>query len=115
MIKNGATLGLFLAIASPMIGAEDLAEARVTKARLDIRSIETAAKFYAVKNEVFPAKLEDLTAGDRPILEAKALNDPWGYKYRYDPKGPKNKGEKPDIWTETPDKKVIGNWTEEKK
>jgi hypothetical protein len=37
------------------------------------------------------------------------LLDPWGKKYKYDA-GKKNNGEKPDIWTETPDKKIIANW-----
>ncbi len=35
--------------------------------------------------------------------------------YQYDAAGKKNGGTKPDIWTETPDKKIIGNWPEEKK
>ena len=43
------------------------------------------------------------------------FTDPWGNPYRYDPKGKRNGGKRPDIWTVTPDKTGIGNWPEQKK
>ncbi len=46
------------------------------------------------------------------MVNAEELIDPWKKPYQYDPAGPKNKGSKPDLWTATPEKKVIGNWKE---
>ena len=40
--------------------------------------------------------------------------DPWGKPYRYDPKGKRNGGKRPDIWAVHPDKTEIGNWPEQK-
>ncbi|MFO0878354.1 MAG: sigma-70 family RNA polymerase sigma factor [Gemmataceae bacterium] len=48
------------------------------------------------------------------IPSAKLLLDPWGGEIRYDLSGKNNKGKKPDIWAETKDKKIIGNWNVEK-
>ena len=39
-----------------------------------------------------------------------ALLDHWKNPYQYDAAGPKNGGKQPDIWTVTPEGKVIGNW-----
>jgi hypothetical protein len=93
----------------PRAAAED---AKEKVAKVTIRNFERAAKVYFLKNERFPQKLDDLTEGAMPYIEPRrdALLDPWGNKFHYDPAGKRNKGTKPDIWTETPDKKVIGNW-----
>ena len=83
-------------------------------ARVEVRNLTVAAKTYNLKRGNFPEKLIDLkTAG---YVEPKAtLLDPWGNPYQYDPKGKRNGGKQPDIWTVTPDKKEIGNWPEQKK
>jgi hypothetical protein len=51
----------------------------------------------------------------KPFVDADSLLDPWGKRFEYDPKGPRNKGAKPDIWSTGPDKAdengIIGNWT----
>ena len=66
---------------------------------------------YLLKNGEYPKSLKALTEGDRPLLKgADSLLDPWKKPYQYEVAGPKNKGEKPDIWTVTPDNVVIGNW-----
>jgi hypothetical protein len=103
-----------LCLVVPRAAAED---AREAAAKLTIRNFEKAAKAYFVRDGRFPEKLEDLIAGDRPFLEPKKdiLLDPWGKKYQYDAAGKMNNGEKPDIWTETPDKKIIGNWPDSAK
>ena len=50
---------------------------------------------------------------DAKILSSKSLLDPWGKEFQYDITGKRTKNkEVPDIWTETPDKKVIGNWSD---
>jgi type II secretory pathway pseudopilin PulG len=84
------------------------------RARLDVTNLTKAAEAYQKAKGNPPAKLSDLvTAG---YVEPKAtLLDPWGNPYQYDPNGTKNGGRRPDIWAVDPDKKLIGNWPEEKK
>ncbi len=89
--------------------------AMVNAAKIQIRMIDQAVAVYYVKNNEYPAQLKLLTEGDKRQLEAAALTDPWHQPYQYDPAGTRNKGRKPDVWTTTPDQKVIGNWPEEKK
>jgi hypothetical protein len=103
-------------------GFEQLALLKDTKtevakkvARIQIDVIEQALETHKVNSGAFPKTLKALTAGARPLLEAKALADPWGKQYQYDRAGPKNKGTKPDVWTVAPDKTVIGNWEDPKK
>jgi hypothetical protein len=55
--------------------------------------------------KTFPPDLKTLV--DIGILRAESLLDPWGKEFKYDISGKRNK---PDIWTETPGKKIIGNW-----
>jgi len=58
-----------------------------------------------------PPNLQTLV--DTKILPStRSLCDPWGGDFQYDVSGKNNKGQKPDIWTETKDKKIIGNWLE---
>ena len=73
-------------------------------------ALDGAVKAYQLQNGNFPEKLEDLAAGEKPLVEKASLKDPWGKAYQYDAAGPKNKGAKPDIWTTDPSGKVIGNW-----
>ncbi len=73
-----------------------------------------ACQGYHTKHGRFPKNLEELLEHDAvggPFLETPdALIDPWGRPYQYDPKGPRNNGAKPDIWTVTPNGLEIGNW-----
>jgi hypothetical protein len=87
-------------------------DSKTDRASLTTKALEMASKAFHVKNDKYPEKLEDLVTGDRPFYEGgeNSLIDPWGSKSQYDPKGPKNGGKMPDIWTVTPDKKTIGNW-----
>jgi hypothetical protein len=77
------------------------------KIRLDI--LDQAVQRYLGSKGKLPAHLKTLV--DAKVLSSKSLVDPWGKEFQYDITGKKtgNK-EVPDIWTETPDKKVIGNW-----
>jgi hypothetical protein len=92
-----------------------LDEAQIRFARVQIEKIETAVVAYKVKTGAYPKTLDELTTGKEPYLEKEDLSDPWKKAYKYDPDGPKHKGTKPDVWTVAPNKKVIGNWEEEKK
>jgi len=79
------------------------------KIRLDI--LDQTVQRYLGSNGKLPANLKTLV--DAKVLSSKSLVDPWGKEFQYDITGKKtgNK-EVPDIWTETPDKKVIGNWSD---
>jgi hypothetical protein len=76
--------------------------------------LSQACEAYRTKNGEYPQKLEKLleqNAKGGPFLESPdALIDPRGNRYQYDPKGPRNDGARPDIWTVTPAGIEIGNW-----
>lgn len=94
--------------ASPQQKQDDAKQAR---ARVDVQNLEKAVAAYKVKNGTFPPSLEDLTQGDKPFVEPKALLDPWGQRYHYDA-GRLNKKGIPHLWTEGPKgaKVIIGNF-----
>ena len=90
-------------------------ENKEVAARLRADQLAKALAIYAVDRDgVYPASLEDLLQKDKDggpyLADRKDLLDPWGKKYQFDPKGPKNLGAKPDVWTVTPGGKTIGNW-----
>jgi hypothetical protein len=93
---------------------QELEETKAVAAKVQIKLIDSAIQLYQLNTDQVPKSLKALTEGDKPALKPEALIDPWGKPYQYDPAGPKNKGKKPDVWTVTPGKKVIGNWEEEK-
>jgi hypothetical protein len=76
------------------------------KIRLHI--LDQAVQGYLGANRKLPANLKTLV--DAKVLSSKLLVDPWGKEFHYEIAGKNNQGNQPDIWTETPDKKVIGNW-----
>ncbi|MEI8019731.1 MAG: hypothetical protein WCH39_16120 [Schlesneria sp.] len=59
--------------------------------------------------KTFPPDLKTLV--DIGILREESLLDLWGKEFKYDVSGKRNTGKHPDIWTETPDKKIINNWS----
>jgi hypothetical protein len=79
--------------------------------RIRLRILDQTVQRYLGLNRKLPANLETLV--DAKFLSSKSLVDPWGKEFQYDITGKKtgNK-EVPDIWTVTPDKKVIGNWSD---
>lgn len=111
IIVSLAGVGIFY-----MVGQAE--EGNKTKARADVKSIEAAATAYKLHHpEIgWPQGLDDLfnrdDQGHGPYLtNAENKIDPWGKMYSYDPAGGKNSGLKPDIYTTTPDGKMIGNWS----
>jgi general secretion pathway protein G len=92
-----------------------LDEAKADLARAGIETLSKAAQQYKIRNGDFPANLQLLADyqpnGDAPIVEVKALQDPWGQAYQYDPSGARHNGLKPDIWTTNPTNgATIANW-----
>jgi len=83
-------------------------------AAAQVRVLTDACNAFKVKNARFPDALDQLLekADGGPYLKnGDALVDPWGNRYLYDPTGPHNKGNHPDIWTVEPkSQERIGNW-----
>ena len=78
--------------------------------RIRLSNLDRGVQEYFGFNRKLPANLKALV--DEKILRSESLVDPWGKEFRYDITGKKTKNKQiPDIWTETPDKKIIGNWS----
>lgn len=89
----------------------------ILRIEADLRTIDNEVGQFFLDHNDFPRSLSQLTLpnpqGQIPITE-KALHDPWGEPYLYDPVGRRNRGDKPDVWCEH-DGWVIGNFTGFKK
>lgn len=84
-------------------------ESEGLKIRLQV--LDESVQSYLGRNRKLPANFKALV--DAKLLSPKSIVDPWGKEFQYDISGKKTKNkEVPDIWTETPDKKIIGNWSE---
>ena len=89
-------IGLLVTLVAPrIIGRTD--EARVTKAKADIKAIEEAANMFKLDNGFYPTTAEGLAAFVQPPPRAKKFNpdgylsniprDPWGNEYIYQSDG----------------------------
>jgi general secretion pathway protein G len=90
-----------------------LDQAKESKAKTQVKAIETAVDAYYTTHGEYPANLIVLTQSDdggRPALDQEALMTPWKGQYQYNPSGAHNQGHKPDIWADGPRGKQIGNW-----
>lgn len=88
-------LGILAAVVVPNImGAPD--DARITKAKQDIRAMEASLQMYRLDNFSYPSTQQGLEAlvakpgGDPPPRNwrsggymSKLPKDPWGYEYQY--------------------------------
>src|SRR5215472_4358393 len=85
-------LGLLVTLVAPrIIGRTD--EARVTKAKADIKAIEEALNMFKLDNGFYPSSAEGLAALVQGTPRAKRFNpdgylskipiDPWGNEYLY--------------------------------
>jgi hypothetical protein len=97
-----------------LTGCSPDGDTRVGHAKADIRSLTSACELYEAINGVRPPSLEALAApqpnGGAAIVKVEQLTDSWGTPYQYDSAGPRNGGTQPDIWAQTPQSRVIGNW-----
>jgi hypothetical protein len=86
--------------------------AQEQRALAQVGELTAAAQVFHVKFGDPPARLGDLVKPPegKPFVEPAALVDPWGKPFQFDARGPKNGGLRPDVWTVTPQGKVIGNW-----
>lgn len=84
-----------------------LDDSKKSAAKLQIATLEKAAKAYEIKNGGPPASLDTLLQpdadGSAPSIErAEALVDPWGNHYQYDPTTGR-------IWATAKDGTVVAN------
>jgi hypothetical protein len=92
------------------------------------RMIEYVIGTYWLTHSQIPSSLQALI--DAKLIAAEDVMDPWGQPYQYDPAGKRNEGnpysissvpgrihkiKRPDIWTEMPDKRILGNWPDDKR
>jgi len=71
-------------------------------------------ELYYLKSREYPRSLDDLlqpVVGTPLITEPESILDPWGNEYQYSYPGRENPNGF-DLWTTTPDGRVIGNWVE---
>jgi general secretion pathway protein G len=89
-------------------------EAKIKIAKSNIEALTHQCEIYAVDHNNQPpqtlAALVNPGDGHAAYVQEKALKDPWGSVFQYDPSGAKNGGNRPDIWTVTPKGLTIGNW-----
>lgn len=121
-------IGLLAAFIVPRVmGRVD--DARITKARADVQTLETALSMYRLDTARFPTTVQGLAAlvskPDDPSVRnwktggyiARVARDPWGneYQYRY----PGTRGREYDLFSLGPDgvegaaagsDDDIGNW-----
>ncbi|HEY1381190.1 MAG TPA: type II secretion system protein GspG [Gemmataceae bacterium] len=90
-----------------------LEDAKEQRVKADVKTLEKAAQAYELKIGQLPNSLTELVQppdGGKPYVESESIMDPWGKQYQYDAGGGRNGGQKPDVWTTTPDGRQIGNW-----
>ena len=128
--RSGRTTCAFGAVLDPFLGESmralltcvvavlatgpALADAQADQAKTALRAFNVALEVYKVRYEKYPATLKELVDAKFVSPTLNTTVDPWGNDYKYDAKGPRNGGRKPDIWAEAPDKTIIGNWPDPK-
>lgn len=100
-------------------------EAKVSEAKVKARSIGKAIDTYYIDHGVYPndltALLQKSEIGKGPYLvNQNEIIDPWGKQYQYDQSGQKNSQAGatitvPDVYTTTPDNRMVGNWSDSRK
>ena len=119
-------LGILAALVAPNV-IRRIDDARVTKARQDIRAFETALNLYRMDNFRYPTTEQGLEALVKQPLDPNIRNwkqggyidslrkDPWGNEYQYAQPGRQNANSF-DLSSIGPDGKAgteddFGNWT----
>ena len=116
---------LAILIVPNIIGRVD--DSRITKAKVDITTLETTLDFYRIDNGVYPTTEQGLqalqtkpTVNPTPMnwkgpYQKKLPNDPWGEPYQY--RNPGTHNSSIDIYSFGPKGKnaedesgLIGNW-----
>lgn len=93
----------------------------IQEMKLRIDHVDVSIRAFRLFHHRLPDSLAELCVDDpvrgKSYLTDDMLLDIWGQSIQYDPKGPKNGGKRPDIWSlgppgSKPGDGVIGNWLE---
>lgn len=95
-----------------------LENAKIDRARIDLKSLTDAVSIYKVQQGDYPPSLEALTQrtadGGTAYLEGEILFDPWGRRYVYERENRHPTTGKPHIYSEGPNpgdpNSRISNW-----
>jgi len=109
---------LILASAGVVVYTTMLAETRVNRAKLDVKSLDQAVTAYYLRKHYYPESLLILTERDPQdnspamLKDQSALMDPWNNPYIYEPTNLNPKTDKPLIYSNGPPNQnvVIRNW-----
>jgi len=93
-------------------------QARIDRAKIDVKNLEKAVLAYKIKNGEFPESLAVLAQvqkdGSPAYLEKPLLRDPWDRPYQYEPNVVNQQTGYPLIYSQGPDPKdkkgYIRNW-----
>src|SRR5436190_10255602 len=89
-------------------------KAREDTARIRASNVSKALQaYYKDHDGTWPTSIDALTVKDEhggPYIGADGLQDPWGKVYTIDVSGPNHNGAEPDVYTTSPDGKVLGNF-----
>ncbi|HYV40148.1 MAG TPA: type II secretion system protein GspG [Gemmataceae bacterium] len=99
-------------------GCQGDSNPNVSRAHVGLKQLSEAAAIYRNNHKAWPDVLEDLTqpqpGGGEPLLDKRALKDPWGRPYQYDPTTTNPTTEQPLIWSDGPSPgepgSKIANW-----
>ncbi len=87
-------IALFAALVGPSL-FKQTDKARVTAARVQIRTFESALLQYQADNGTFPTQEQGLDAAAGPICRKEIPLDPWNHPYVY--RYPGEHGDEPDM------------------
>jgi general secretion pathway protein G len=92
-----------------------LSQSEEDTAKIKAKGLDLPVQSYYLKHRQWPSDLSVLTQADElnansPYVPDDGILDPWGKPYQINTAGPNNKGAKPDIFTESPTGKQLGNW-----
>jgi general secretion pathway protein G len=106
-----------LAGASVPIYLNYLDNAKRDRAKVDVQTLQTAIEAYKTEHGQYPQSLQVLTMPDQAMgsfatLEQKALIDPWGNPYVFDPSTMHPQTGRAKIYSQGPPGRgmVISNW-----
>src|SRR5262249_21314027 len=107
---------LILAGAGVFVYTSVLAGSREDRAKLDVKSLESAVTTYYTRKGYYPETLQQLAQrqedGGAALLTEKALIDPWNQPYVYEPNTKHPTTDRPLIYSNGPPgmNKRISNW-----
>ena len=110
---------LILASAAVVVVPRFLDDANLSRAKMDVKTLEKAVMAYRVKKGHYPESLEILAQqqddGGAAYLDRSALTDPWGQLYVYDQNTVNPNTRYPLIYSQGPPggNVPIRNWSEQ--